>query len=165
MSRQPARPATARRPTARRASKGAAKTIGEALAGNDFFAGLRAGIARRGQMTEHLDEILPGYLRGHVAPASIREGTLVLLARHNALAARLRHLEPQLVAALASRGWAVRALRVRIAPLPPVPAPPAKQAHLSATALACLESLTHELEPSTLRDALARIVARHPKSR
>lgn len=149
----------------RRPAQTPLRTIGEALSGNRGFAALNQELARRASLADDLAATLPDYLRASVAPAALQDGVLVLLAGHNALAARLRHLEPRIVGALQARGWSVRGLRMRVSPLPARPAMPPKTARLSPTALACLESLARDVEESPLRDALQRLLRRYPARR
>jgi len=135
--------------------------VAEALASNDAFATLRAGVARLRSLETDLGDCLPDYLRTNVAATSAHDGVLTVLTPHSALAARLRHLEPKVVAVLRERGLAVDTVKVRIRPIAQKPAPAPKQARLSPTGLACLEALRASLEPSPLRDSLERMVGRH----
>lgn len=147
-----------RRPRTGRAQ---AVPIVDALASNDAFAHLRAGVARLRALEDDLGACLPDYLRTNVAATSAHDGVLNLLTPHSALAARLRHLEPKMIAYLRERGWAVDTMKVRIRPIAQKPEPGPKMARISATGLACLDALRAGLEPSPLRDSLERMVARH----
>jgi hypothetical protein len=135
--------------------------IAEALAANDAFAPLREGVARLRALETDLSTCLPGYMRENVAAAGVQDGILTLLTPHSALAARLRHLEPKVVGVMRERGWAVDSVKVRIRPIAETPPPAPKQARISQAGLACLDALRAGLEPSELRDALERMVARH----
>ena len=145
----------------RRTSRAFATPIVEALASSDAFTSLREGVARLQALEGDLGDCLPDYLRSNVAAAGTSDGVLTLLTPHNALAARLRHLEPKVVNALRERGWAVDALKIRIRPLAPTAAAQPKSARLSQTGLSCLQALRDTLEPSPLRDAIERMVGRH----
>lgn len=136
-------------------------TVADMLGRADGFAALRAGVAQMTSLLRDLEQLLPDYLTPHVEPGLIKDGTLTLFAAHNALAARLRQIEPRLLAELQARGWPVAALKVRVRPqAAPEPKQP-KQAQLSAAGGDALRTLTETLEPSPLRTALARMVARH----
>lgn len=98
----------------------------------DAFRALRAGVEQVAALQRDLNALLPDYLAANVEPGFIKDGVLALFAAHNALAARLRHIEPRLLADLQQRGWAVDSLRIRVRPQPVKDAPPPKQARMSA---------------------------------
>ncbi len=108
-----------------------------------------------------LSTLLPDYLAANVEPGFIKDGVLALFAAHNALAARLRHIEPTLLADLQQRGWAVNSLRVRVRPQSMQDAVPPKQARMSAAGASALHELAETLAPSPLQEALAKMAARH----
>jgi hypothetical protein len=112
-----------------------------------------------------LQQLLPDYLATSVEPGFIKDGVLALFAAHNALAARLRHLEPRLLSDLQQRGWAVNSLRVRVRPEPVKEAPPVKQARMTPAGAEALQTLSETLAPSPLQAALAKMAARHLKNR
>ena len=99
---------------------------------------------------------LPDYLASSVEPGFIKDGVLALFAGHNALAARLRHIEPRLLADLQQRGWAVNSLKIRVRPQSMKEAAPPKQARMSAAGADALQELAETLEPSPLQEALAQ---------
>jgi hypothetical protein len=74
--------------------------VAEVLRRTDAFAALRAGVEQIAALEKDLRELLPDYLGSSVEPGFIKEGVLSLFAAHNALAARLRHLEPRLLSDL-----------------------------------------------------------------
>ena len=90
----------------------------------DAFAALRAGVEQMAALEKTCATLLPDYLASSVEPGFIKDGVLALFAAHNALAARLRHLEPRLLADLQQRGWPVNALRIRVRPQPMKEPPP-----------------------------------------
>ena len=139
--------------------------VAEVLSRADAFAALRAGVEQIVSLESDLTRLLPDYLAKSVEPGFIKEGVLTLFAAHNALAARLRHLEPSLLADLQSRGWAVNTLKVRVRPQPVKEPPPVKQARMSPVGADALRELSEALAPSPLQAALARMAARHQKSR
>jgi len=93
-SRPPPKQFNARRP----------QPVAEVLKRTDAFAALRAGVEQIAALERDLRQLLPDYLGSSVEPGFIKEGVLALFAAHNALAARLRHLEPRLVSDLQQRG-------------------------------------------------------------
>ncbi|MBB5419321.1 hypothetical protein HDG42_005380 [Paraburkholderia sp. JPY171] len=139
--------------------------LAEVLGRTDAFAALRAGVEQIAALEKDLRELLPDYLATSVEPGFIKEGVLALFAAHNALAARLRHLEPRLLADLQQRGWPVQALKIRVRPQPLKEPPPVKQARMTPAGAAALQALSESLEPSPLQEALARMAARHRRNR
>lgn len=152
---RPARPAYAgvrKKPSAR--------AVGDLLGDNDALAALRAGVRQVAALERDLTAILPEYLAPHVTVGTIKGELLTIFAGHSALAARLRHLERGLVQDLQQRGWPISAFKVKVKPVMPREAT-VKQARVSARGVECLSALAADLEPSPLRDALERMVARH----
>ncbi|MCC8393907.1 DUF721 domain-containing protein [Paraburkholderia sp. MMS20-SJTR3] len=139
--------------------------VAEVLGRTDAFAALRAGVEQIAALEKDLRELLPDYLATSVEPGFVKEGVLALFAAHNALAARLRHLEPRLLSDLQQRGWQVHALRIRVRPQPIKEPPPIKQARMTPVGAAALQALSESLEPSPLQEALARMAARHRRTR
>ncbi|MEX3786859.1 DciA family protein [Paraburkholderia sp. BR14374] len=139
--------------------------LAEVLGRTDAFAALRAGVEQIAALEKDLRELLPDYLATSVEPGFIKEGVLALFAAHNALAARLRHLEPRLLVDLQQRGWPVQSLKIRVRPQPLKEPPPVKQARMTPAGAAALQALSESLEPSPLQEALARIAARHRRNR
>ncbi|WP_429526754.1 DciA family protein [Paraburkholderia youngii] len=139
--------------------------LAEVLGRTDAFAALRAGVEQIAALEKDLRELLPDYLATSVEPGFIKEGVLALFAAHNALAARLRHLEPRLLVDLQQRGWPVQSLKIRVRPQPLKEPPPFKQARMTPAGAAALQALSESLEPSPLQEALARMAARHRRNR
>jgi len=150
-SRQPSKQFDVRRP----------QPVSEVLNRTEAFAALRAGVEQIAALERDLSQLLPDYLATSVEPGFIKDGVLALFAAHNALAARLRHLEPRLLSDLQQRGWAVNSLRIRVRPQAVKEPPPAKQARMTARGAQALHELSEALEPSPLQAALARMAARH----
>lgn len=138
-----------------------AQPVAEVLSRTDAFAPLRAGVEQIAAMERDLRKLLPDYLSTSVEPGFIKDGTLVLFAAHNALAARLRHLEPRLITDLQARGWTLNALRIRVRPQAVKEPSPLKQARMTPAGASALKELSETLPPSPLREALARMAARH----
>lgn len=139
--------------------------VAEVLGRTDAFAALRAGVEQIAALEKDLRELLPDYLATSVEPGFIKDGVLALFAAHNALAARLRHLEPRLLSDLQQRGWPVNALKIRVRPQPAKEPPPIKQARMTPVGAAALQALSESLAPSPLQEALARMAARHRRNR
>lgn len=137
--------------------------LAELLSKSTEFAALRAGVQQVTALEAELKRLLPDYLAPNVEPGTIKDGTLTLFAGHSALAARLRHLEPTVLAELQRRGFALRAIKVRVRPQSMREAPPLKQARVSTAGAHCLRELADALDPSPLKDAVARMASRHTK--
>lgn len=137
------------------------QAVAEVLGRTDAFAALRAGVEQIAALERDLSTLLPDYLATSVEPGFVKDGTLTLFAAHSALAARLRHLEPRLLADLQQRGWNVRALAVKVRPRAAAEAPAEKQARMTPAGARALHSLSETLPPSPLQAALARMAARH----
>jgi hypothetical protein len=137
------------------------QAVSDLLNRTDTFAALRAGVEQVAALQRDLATLLPDYLASNVEPGFIKDGMLALFAGHNALAARLRHLEPRLLADLQQRGWAINSLRIRVRPQPMAEPAPVKQARMSAAGASALHELAETLAPSPLQEALAKMAARH----
>ncbi|WP_322055204.1 DUF721 domain-containing protein [Paraburkholderia bannensis] len=143
----------------------APQPLAEVLSRTDAFAPLRAGVEQIAAIQRDLNALLPDYLAASVEPGFIKDGTLALFAAHNALAARLRHLEPRLVTELQARGWALNSVRIRVRPQAVKEPPQPKQARMTPVGAAALATLSENLPPSPLQEALAKMAARHLKRR
>ncbi|WP_250507522.1 MULTISPECIES: DUF721 domain-containing protein [unclassified Caballeronia] len=137
------------------------QAVADVLDRTDAFRALRAGVEQVAALQRDLSSLLPDYLASNVEPGFIKDGVLALFAAHNALAARLRHIEPRLLSDLQQRGWAVNALKIRVRPQPMKESAPPKQARMSAAGASALHDLAASLEPSPLQEALARMAERH----
>ncbi|CAB3763509.1 DUF721 domain-containing protein [Paraburkholderia humisilvae] len=155
------------RPTARTSSATfdprRPQRLADVLARTDAFSALRAGVEQIAALERDLSELLPDYLATSVEPGFIKDGVLAIFAAHNALAARLRHLEPRLLADLQQRGWLVDSLKIRVRPKPLEASTPLKQARMTRVGADALHQLSESLAPSPLQAALARMAARHRK--
>lgn len=137
------------------------QAVSDLLGRTDAFRALRAGVEQMAALQRDLSTLLPDYLASSVEPGFIKDGVLALFAGHNALAARLRHIEPRLLADLQQRGWAVDSLKIRVRPQSMKESAPPKQARMSAAGADALQHLAETLEPSPLQEALAKMAARH----
>ena len=141
-------------------SRPSVRAVGDLLGETDALAALRAGVRQVAALERDLAAILPDYLAPHVTVGTIKGEILTIFAGHSALAARLRHLERGLVQSLQQRGWPISNFKVKVKPEAPRE-PTVKQARVTPVAVECLSTLAGNLEPSPLRDALERMVARH----
>src|ERR1700744_3468787 len=141
------------------------QAVADVLDRTDAFRALRAGVEQVAALQRDLSSLLPDYLASNVEPGFIKDGVLALFAAHNALAARLRHLEPRLLSDLQQRGWAVNALKIRVRPQSMKEPPPVKQARMTPAGADALHALSESLAPSPLQAALARMAARHLRNR
>ncbi len=137
------------------------QAVADVLHRTDAYRALRAGVEQVAALQRDLTTLLPDYLATNVEPGFIKDGVLALFAAHNALAARLRHIEPRLLADLQQRGWAVDSLRIRVRPQAMKEPPRPKQACMSTAGATALHELAETLEPSPLQEALAKMAARH----
>ncbi|HOA92182.1 MAG TPA: DciA family protein [Quisquiliibacterium sp.] len=114
---------------------------------------------------DRLDTSATGGAR-RLTALGLQDDVLVLSAPGAALAAKLRQIEPSLLAGLAVRGWKVK--RIRIQPQPPrqgAPTPPpTPKAPVPASAVAAFEALGRQVDDPGLKRALARFVARRRRS-
>ena len=154
-SRPPPKQFKARRP----------QPVAEVLNRTDAFVALRAGVEQIAALEKDLRELLPDYLATSVEPSFIKEGVLALFAGHNALAARLRQIEPRLAVGSAAARLAGNALRIRVRPQPLKEPPPVKQARMTPVGADALHALCESLAPSPLQEALAKMAARHRRNR
>jgi hypothetical protein len=139
------------------------QAVTDVLNRSDAYAALRAGVEQVAALRHDLGGLLPDYLANNIEPGFIKDGVLTLFTAHNALAARLRQVEPRLLGDLQARGWPITALKLRVRPQP-VPEPPRiKEARMSPAGADALRALADTLEPSPLQVALARMAARHAK--
>jgi len=124
------------------------------------------GFARLGEQAARLVELQAELTRQAPTLAltviALERDQLVVGAPHAAVAARLRQMEPSLVAALARRGWRIE--RIRFKPQwRPVPGPPPRAAKSApgAAAIAEIRALSERVDDPRLRAALRRLAARH----
>ncbi|VVE17019.1 hypothetical protein PCO31110_02963 [Pandoraea communis] len=138
-----------------------ARPLTTLLSASDGAGSLLVAAEQLGRLERDVHALLPPALTASVKVTPPREGALVFLVANNALAARLRQQTPSLIDGLAKRGWLIRTIRIRVSIAAPEPQKPPKEARLPRQGLVSLRDLRDALEPSPLRDALARLVARH----
>ncbi|KAG0187569.1 hypothetical protein DFQ28_006108 [Apophysomyces sp. BC1034] len=137
------------------------RPLAELMSSSAELAALQAGMRQVAALETALQAVLPDYLVPHVHTGPIKDQTLTLFADHNALAARLRHLAPTVLAELQQRGFSLRAIKVRVRPRAMPATPQGKQARVSKAGADCLLELADSLEPSPLQQAVARMAQRH----
>ncbi|WP_353193909.1 DciA family protein [Pandoraea pnomenusa] len=139
-----------------------ARPVTDLLSASDGAGSLLVAAGQLARLERDVHALLPAPLTASVKVTPPRDdGALVFLVANNALAARLRQQTPSLIEGLARRGWLIRAIRIRVSIATPEPVKPPKEARLPRQGLVSLRELRDSLEPSPLRDALARLVTRH----
>jgi hypothetical protein len=97
----------------------------------------------------------------------IENETLLVGTPTTSMAAKLRQMEPSIVAALRDRGWQIK--RIRFRPQPPgsrQARPPAPlKAPIPSSALAGLSRLCEEASSPALKEALTNLLRGHPTPR
>lgn len=89
-------------------------------------------------------------------------GRLVVGAAHAAVAAKMRQVEPSLIAALTRSGWVVESVRFKSQWQAPETGPArALKPAPGASAIACVTALSEQVQHTQLRDALRRLAQRH----
>lgn len=123
------------------------------------FARLGEQASRLAALQEDLKRSMPTLVLSVIA---LEKDTLVVGAAHAAVAAKVRQLEPTLIAALARRGWKIDRIRfkpqwrpVETAPVRTVKNGPGPEA------TAGIEALAVQVEDPRLKAALHRLATRH----
>jgi len=129
------------------------------LTAEPAFARLGEQATRLAALEADVRRALPGLALTVVA---FEHKQLVVGASHASMAAKVRQLEPTLIAALGRQGWTVE--KVRFKPL--LRAPAAATARRDKTApgadaVTHISDLSQRIEHPGLKDALARLAARH----
>ena len=89
-------------------------TLEQAICSHPTLAQLMQIADESQQCMKIIEPFLPAALRSKVRPGPITEGTWCLLVCHAAAATKLRQLSPAFLAALRSKGHAVRHIRFKI---------------------------------------------------
>jgi hypothetical protein len=112
-----------------------------------------------------LAQLLPGDLASSANVALLKAGELILAADNGAVAAKLKLMAPRLLTTLRQRGYDITGIRLQVQvrirdnPLPQ------KQISLSSAARDAIDSLSEQISPSPLQDALKRMGKRGKTSR
>lgn len=110
-------------------------------------------------------EALPKNLLRSCEIANYKQGTVIIFAENNAVAAKLRLFGPQLIAQLSQRGLQVTAIKVQVQAAEPMTrALTGKRAQLPAAARLPLEQLGQSLPDGALRSAI-RSLAKKARER
>jgi len=123
------------------------------------FAALGEQSARMAALERDLRSALPGIA---LTVVSFERSQLVVGAAHAAVAAKVRQIEPSLIAALRQRGWQVDAIRFKPHWRPPAAAivRPVKAAP-GESAVAQVAALARQIRHTGLSEALSRLARRH----
>jgi hypothetical protein len=123
------------------------------------FAALGEQAARMAALERDLRSALPGIA---LTVVSFERSQLVVGAAHAAVAAKVRQIEPSLIAALRQRGWQVDAIRFKPHWRPPaVPIVRPVKAAPGENAVAQVAALALQIRHSGLSEALSRLARRH----
>jgi hypothetical protein len=112
-----------------------------------------------------LAEMLPADLASSANVALLKAGELILAADNGAVAAKLKLMAPRLLTTLRQRGYDITGIRLQVQvrirdnPLP------RKQISLSPAARDAIDTLSEQISPSPLQDALKRMGRRGKISR
>lgn len=118
------------------------------------------------RLRESAPLILPEQILQSTSIASYRHRKVVIFAENNAIAAKLRLYERQLLNLWARQGWEVSAIKVEVQPRSPRSLSAPKHSVLTPRAKRALTNLEETLPPdSPLRDAVHGLAHRGPKDR
>ncbi len=90
--------------------------LAAALGRNESLSGLLQRVRESKARLDAVGAVLSPGLRAAVRAGPLDETGWVLLADHNAAAAKLRQMLPLLTQTLAAGGWAERPIRVKVLP-------------------------------------------------
>ena len=141
--------------------------IGDVIASSGDLKALARQAQRLRDLEQSLFEATPSALAHSSRVASLKAGTLIVLADNAAVAAKLRQLAPRLLLHFKERGTEVTGIRVDVQVKPHKikaedeftkrPLPP--------DAIKDLSALSDALPASPLKSALARLVARQRRTK
>jgi hypothetical protein len=103
-----------------------------------------------------LAEMLPGGLATSASVALLKAGELILVADNGAAAAKLKQMAPRLLTSLRQRGYDITGIRLQVQVTIRDNPLPQKQISLSSAARQAINSLSEQISPSPLKDALTR---------
>lgn len=135
------------------------------LGANEKMAALLPALKRMAQLQKACAAILPEMF-GYCEVLQCNADQLVLGVPNASVAAKLKNRLPKLQEALATQGWQLSTIRLKIQVRANLPTPaPVKQLQLPLQAVSALASLGGTLEDSprnaALRSAIAAMVERH----
>ena len=139
-----------------------AKRLGEYLDRGDGTSRLVPQVALLLAIRRQLSEALPDNLRRSCVIANYKQGVVVVVVGSNAIAAKLRHLEPRLLEVLGKRGLKATGIKVDVQPGRSfgVQVPEKKALLLSGGARAALAGLSRRLPEGPLRRAVRALASR-----
>jgi hypothetical protein len=142
-----------------------AKHIGDYLAEDRGTSRLVPQVATLLAIRQRLTSALPDSLRRSCAIANYKHGIVVLLAGNNAVAAKLRLIEPRLVSALSKYGLNVTGIKIQVQAGAsfPVQVTEKKALSLSPAAAAALAKFSGDLPDSRLKRAVEALANSAPK--
>lgn len=136
--------------------------IGDVIARSGGLEALARHARRLSDLQQHLLEATPSALAAAIRVTDLKAGTLVVLADNPAVAAKLRQLAPRLLKHVQKQQSQITGIRVgvqvkthKIKAEHEITKPP-----LPPEAIKDLGELAEALPPSSLKSALARLIAR-----
>ncbi|MBE0612639.1 MAG: DUF721 domain-containing protein [Burkholderiales bacterium] len=125
------------------------------------IAGLLPQAERLIELRRIYSKLVPQQLLRSSSIVNYRQGTVVIFADNNAIAAKLRLLSPRLVNDFSKSGAEVTGIRLEVQPRPsPVKELAAKHARLGQAGAESLDTLAKRLPDSRLKQALASLAKR-----
>ncbi|QMT31438.1 DUF721 domain-containing protein [Alysiella filiformis] len=113
------------------------------------------------QLDERLKAILPANLREHCRVACVQNGVLVVFAKNNMAASRLKMMLPALLPQIQDLGDEIGKIDVKMLPETPKP-PREKHCHFSPNVLDMFEHTAQQVAHApALAQALRNLVAQH----
>ena len=88
--------------------------IDEALAQSAPLTSLQQRVRESNARFDAVKHMLPATMAPYVSPGPVDTDGWSLLAANNSVAAKLRHLKPDLEVALKQRGWPASAIRIKV---------------------------------------------------
>jgi hypothetical protein len=143
------------------------KTIGSLLGATDELKTLTAGTRRLRELQTLYVGSAPRDLGRSSRVRNLRGGTLLISADNAAVATKLRHLAPTLLAAIRKSEPQITGLKieVQVSGAPQERVPQSKKSPLSADAIQEFDALSKRVPDGNLKSALARLVRHHKKTR
>ena len=125
------------------------------------IAGLLPQAERLIELRRIYSKLVPQQLLRSSSIVNYRQGTVVIFADNNAIAAKLRLLSPRLVNDFSKYGAEVTGIRLEVQPRPtPAKQMAAKHATLGQASAESLDTLAKKLPDSRLKQALASLAKR-----
>ena len=129
--------------------------VGVLLNDHPDFRLLRRQVEQLASLQTVITEILPAGLA--VRAVLLKAGELTLYADNGAVAAKLKHMAPRILAKLRQRGVEVTGIQLQVQARNRDNPLPQKQIYLGAQARSAIEELAEKLPRGDLKVALARL--------